>query len=106
MGERVGLMYYCASYETRGQGLTPDVRFMNSKKSRAAPPRRLASCFAHRHGDSVADLPIDQLGILCFGPVATTDQLALADFIAGQERSARGGPHERPDGDGTDSVEA
>jgi hypothetical protein len=48
---------------------------MNTKQTRAGRPRRLASCFMRRRGDSVAALPIDQLGSLCFGPVANAISL-------------------------------
>jgi hypothetical protein len=75
---------------------------MNIKKTRAGPPRRLASYLRRRRGDPVAALPVDQLGSLCFGPVGKRDQLALKCFIAGQEPSTCGRSLERPDRDRTE----
>jgi hypothetical protein len=95
-------MYYCASYELCGTKLTPDVRFMNIKTTRAGRRRRLMSYLLRRRGDPVAAYPVDQLGSLCFGRVGKHDQLALEGFIAGQEPSAYRRPLERPHRDRTD----
>jgi hypothetical protein len=78
------------------------VRFVNITKTRAGPAKRLASCFSRRRGDSMAALPLEQLGSFCFGPVGKRDELALTDFVAGQEPSVGGRPLERPHRDGTD----
>jgi hypothetical protein len=82
--------------------LTPQVRFMNIKQTRAGRPRRLASYLLRRRGDPVVAVPVEQPGSICFGPVGERDQLALKGFIAGQEPSPCGRPLERPYRDRTD----
>ena len=78
------------------------MRFVNFKQTRAARPGRLASYLVRRCGRPGAAVGVDRLGSVCFGPVGEPDQLALEDFVAGQEPSAYGRPVERPDRDPSD----
>jgi hypothetical protein len=89
------------SWQTKSES-DAHVRLMNIKKTRAGPPRRLASYLRRLRGDPVAGVPIDQLGSFCFGTVGERDRLALKGLVDGQEPSHRGRSLQRHNRDRTD----